>query len=128
MTEFQLNRDKMVKDLLNDAPEVTIQRLYDLFTEQHPGNDQGSVRYKVPAPLKDKLTAYICALCLHIDSFAVPVNILAKDLQLTPTKTMDYFKQMGCSVESTSVNGVSMRRARLTAPLTFPKPPRRRMK
>jgi len=52
---------------------------------------------------------------------------LARDLGMTASKTMDVFKQLGCTVQSGAENGATVRQARLMAPLQFPKPPRRRI-
>ena len=73
----------------------------------------------MPGQLKDMLTAYICALCLHVDAFVVNPTTLAKDLQVTGTKAVDLFRQLGCVVETVA----KVRKVRLVAPVTFPKPP-----
>jgi DNA-directed RNA polymerase I subunit RPA49 len=129
-SESALNRIDALNDTLVSASANVQHRLFELFTEAHETTGAGgapTMRYKMPPQLKDKLTAYICALCLHIDAFSVVPTTLAQDLHVTTTKMLDAFRQLGCAVETASVNGESCRRARLKAPVVFPKPPRKRM-
>lgn len=126
MRENALNKAEVRRAILGHCPSLIEQRLLELFTEQAPSPKDGSMRYKVSSFLKDTLTSYICALCLHIDNFACNPAALARDLQLTPTKTLDLFKQLGCIVEGSKVDNQSVRKARLLAPIKFPKPPRAR--
>ena len=40
----------------------------------------------MPVPLREKLIAYICAMCLHVDAFTCAPAQLAKDLRITSAK------------------------------------------
>lgn len=75
---------------------------------------------------RDKLTSYICAISLHIGSFSVNPNVLSTDLALMPNKLMDFYRQLGCTIDHVSVDGVVTKTARLTAPIVFPKSTRGR--
>lgn len=125
LSENALNNEEVRVKQLGAIPAPIESRLMDLFTELHPGKKDGSTRRKMPQFKKDKLVSYICALCLHIDSFNCNPGNLAKDLKLTATKLLDFFKQLGCKIESKSrIN--SEKYARLIAPVQFPKAPRPR--
>lgn len=106
-------------------PAIVEERLLSLFTERQEGRRPGSFMQKMNNGLKSKLNAYICAMCLHIDSFAVNCSTLAKDLKMPVSKVQDLFKQLGCTSEAVKADsGLVMRVARLSAPLQFPKPPK----
>lgn len=132
LIKFKLMRDATLNcaetraKRMGYVPKIVENRLMDLFTELYTDPKDGTQQRKSTSFLKDKLASYICALCLHIDNFACNPTALSRDLKITPTKTMDLFKQLGCQVETSKIEGMSAKRARLYAPVKFPKPPRGR--
>jgi DNA-directed RNA polymerase I subunit RPA49 len=125
MKDHQLSRsDRFQEAMMVPVPSVVQERLLSLFTERQDGKKPGQTVQRINNSLRAKLTAYICALCLHIDSFAVNCGSLAQDLKIPVSKTQDLFKQIGCTSETKKIGDETVKMARLTAPLRFPKPPK----
>lgn len=85
----------------------------------------------------DKLLCYTLALTLHIDNFQVDINPLAHELALKPSKLVDLFRNLGCTIKSpsstqmkernlTASQAASYRIAALKAPLVLPDVVRRK--
>lgn len=124
MSPSDLNRRGALSSV--GVPDEAERHLLDLFTEVHTNEQSGtgSKKRRMSPMLKDKLTAYICALALHIDEFLADPSQLAVDLKVANTKMISGFKSIGCVVESQNVGGIIIKKMRLTAPLKFPKPPK----
>jgi DNA-directed RNA polymerase I subunit RPA49 len=116
LRDSQLNKKNEFYVQVGTVPRPIEQALFDKFTEAVPGKKEGSTKYSMSALKKSLLTAYICALALHIDSFSVNPKLLAQDLGITATKTGDLFRQLGCQVDPKS------KECKLVAPVQFPKP------
>lgn len=70
---------------LQGCPQQVCDSLVSDFTE-YATDGAGVVKYRMTPKLKDKLLAYICTLCLHLDEFSLELNSLAADLSLSMTK------------------------------------------
>ncbi|PRT53903.1 DNA-directed RNA polymerase I subunit RPA49 [Wickerhamiella sorbophila] len=85
----------------------------------------------------DKLLCYMLALTLHIDNFQVNVTPLAHELALKPSKLIDLFRNLGCTIKNpsatqakelglSSTQASTYRIAVLKAPLVLPDVVRRK--
>ncbi|CAM0138705.1 DNA-directed RNA polymerase I subunit rpa49 [Umbelopsis sp. WA50703] len=109
-------RDQVNTTLYN-PPAAIVDRMLERYT---------SSGRRTPM-MQDKLACYMLILCLMIDKFIVDPELLASDLSLKPTKTINLLKNVGCKVEYLSATQVAalgltgkVRRASLIAPVTFP--------
>lgn len=93
-------------------------------------------RHKLPPTLRDKAALYVLALLLHLDNFRVNLTRASELLDVPPTKLTAFFKALGCAIEKPAKSEessikigdrmVTVKYARLTAPLKFPLPPKRK--
>ncbi|PJF17330.1 RNA polymerase I associated factor, A49-like domain-containing protein [Paramicrosporidium saccamoebae] len=59
----------------------------------------GKQRYKLSSICRDRLVSYICILVLTLDGFRTNTARLSVALQQPATKTADYLRAVGCTVE-----------------------------
>ncbi|KAJ3085710.1 DNA-directed RNA polymerase I subunit RPA49 [Quaeritorhiza haematococci] len=111
--------------MMGGAPPAVVEGFLNRFTEaveEQPGHKT----YKIPSKLKDKLLAYILAMCLVMNEYHADPSHLGKDLNVGVNKTTTMFRELGCKLEAgKKVEGASAstprsKRAVLTVPLTFP--------
>lgn len=136
-----------VQSRLFECPETVAADLLNRFADRMalPANNQnssasflGKAKHKLPNTLRDKAILYILAVLLHLDSFRVNATSVAELLAITPTKLVTFFRALGCTIDrpgrgeemNVNINNrlVPVKFARLTAPLTFPPPPKRQGK
>lgn len=131
---------------LFECPEAVavdlLSRFADRMTNMSASADStaflGKFKHKLPNTLRDKAILYILALLLHTDNFRVNATSVSQLLSITPTKLVTFFKALGCTIDrpgrgeemNVNINNrlVAVKFARLTAPLTFPLPPKRQSK
>eukprot|EP00742_Colponemidia_sp_Colp-10_P005778 GILJ01006176.1.p1 GENE.GILJ01006176.1~~GILJ01006176.1.p1 ORF type:complete len:456 (-),score=71.29 GILJ01006176.1:34-1353(-) len=114
--------------------ETIVERLLRDFAQSEM-KETGQLQYSRPQTLVDKLITYILVLLLIAENFEFSIENICKDLKLSHNKLILYLKETGCKVESSrkrkhsdsdqpEAAAVSDRtfRAKLTAPLSFPKP------
>ncbi|KAL2917325.1 DNA-directed RNA polymerase I subunit rpa49 [Polyrhizophydium stewartii] len=118
LKQHELNKD--ISQALGGSQTVA-EHVAFMFSEwQEDGN--GKRRLRVSNKLKDKLLAYIVALCLHLNNFSVNLNQIASDLSLPMTKVVSVAREMGCRVEtykSSDGGQFGEKRAVLALPLVF---------
>lgn len=106
---------------------------------EHVSSITARQRHKMAPTLRDKATLYVLALLLHLDNFRVNLTATAGLLNLTPIKLTGFFRALGCTIDKPARGDASgkvqigermltVKYARLTAPLTFPAPPKRQQK
>lgn len=134
-----------VQSRLFECPETVAADLLARFADRiaPPSTNQnsaflGKAKHKLPNTLRDKAILYILGVLLHLDSFRVNATSVAELLAITPTKLVTFFKALGCTIDrpgrgeelNVNINNrlVPVKYARLTAPLTFPPPPKRQGK
>jgi DNA-directed RNA polymerase I subunit RPA49 len=135
-----------VQGRLFECPEIVAADLLNRFADRiaPPSSNQnsasflGKAKHKLPNTLRDKAILYILAVLLHLDSFRVNATSVAELLAITPTKLVTFFRALGCTIDrpvrgeemNVNINNrlVPVKFARLTAPLTFPPPPKRQGK
>lgn len=134
-----------VQNRIFECPELVATDLLNRFADRiaPPSTNQnsnflGKAKHKLPNTLRDKAILYILCVLLHLDSFRVNATSVAELLAITPTKLVTFFKALGCTIDrpvrGEEMNAVINNRlvpvkfARLTAPLTFPLPPKRQSK
>lgn len=135
-----------VQSRLFECPEGVAVDLLNRFADRiaPSANNQNSAafldkaKHKLPNTLRDKAILYILTVLLHLDSFRVNATSVAELLAITPTKLVTFFKALGCTIDrpirgeelNVNINNrlVPVKFARLTAPLTFPPPPKRQGK
>jgi len=96
------------------------------FTEPgRPGKGGGAGavhKRELTQALRQKLIMHILALALRAADCTLPVNGVAKCLELTPERVCFFLRQLGCSIKVTPGGGEQKeRKAILTVPLTFPR-------
>jgi DNA-directed RNA polymerase I subunit RPA49 len=144
MKEAQWNSGPAVRQACHGLEDP--HRLLSLFSEEvqvggssstSTGEETaGKRRYKLPQLCKDRLISYICILALHLDGgMRTNLTELALDLSLSLARMTQYFRALGCTIDTRLAPGeaktvssakggraLQAKFARLTAPLTFPKP------
>lgn len=128
-----------VQSRLLECPEPVAVYLLNSFADRiAPASANQNVlnkaKHKLPNTLRDKLILFILVVLLHLDSFRVNSTSIAEMLAVTPTKLVTFFKALGCTIDrpgrgeesNANINNrlVPVKYARLTAPLTFPLPPK----
>jgi DNA-directed RNA polymerase I subunit RPA49 len=93
-------------------------------------------RHKLPPTSRDKAILYVLVLLLHLDNFRVNLTRASDLLGMPPTKLASFFKALGCAIEKPAKNEegtlkigdrlLTVKYARLMAPLKFPVPPKRK--
>lgn len=127
-----------VQSRIAGCPEAVAADLLARFADRiapPPTATLNSAKHKFPNTLRDKAILYILTVLLHLDSFRVNATSTAELLAITPTKLVSFFKALGCTIDrpgrgeelNCNINNrlVPVKFARLTAPLTFPLPPKR---
>ena len=139
-----------VQERLYGCPEIVAADLLNRFADciKPPSSNQnglnaaaaflGKAKHKLPNMLRDKAILYILVVILHLDGFRVNATSVAEVFAITPTKLITFFKAIGCTIDrpgrgeesNVNINNrlVPVKYARLTAPLTFPPPPKRQSK
>ncbi|KIY65180.1 Rpa49 subunit specific to nuclear RNA polymerase I [Cylindrobasidium torrendii FP15055 ss-10] len=123
-----------LQEQLKTVPDTIVEGMYLRFTEA----SRGSSDRTFTSGCQTKLLTYMFALCLKADGFASDPPTLSNDLGLPVSQVQQTFKSLGCTLKSLSENeraklGLSntkstTKMAVLTAPVTFPNPPRRQGK
>ncbi|KAI3662414.1 hypothetical protein MP638_004938 [Amoeboaphelidium occidentale] len=123
-------KEEIVSATLSSPPREIQSRLVDLFTERTDTKKYASSfrltfpRLNISIGFKNKLLSYICAITLHIEDFVVNIKDMSKELSLTQSKLLDYYRQLGCNVEQSKGDKI----VRLKAPVVFVKATRGRKK
>lgn len=132
-----------VQSCLLECPEPVAVHLLNCFADRiAPAsinqNLLGKAKHKLPNTLRDKIVLYLLVVLLHLDGFRVNATNIAELLAVTPTKLITFFRALGCTIDrpgrgeesNVNINNrlVPVKYARLTAPLTFPLPPKRQGK
>lgn len=132
---------------LFECPEVVAIDLLNRFADRlaPPAHQSANAnfldkaKHKLPNALRDKAIIYILVVLLHLDGFRVNATSVAEIFSsITPTKLVTFFRALGCTIDrpdrgeesNVNINNrlVPVKYARLTAPLTFPLPPKRQGK
>lgn len=137
-----------VQNNILKCPEVIAIDFLNRFADRisPPANQSGNnsnfldkSKYKFPNALRDKVILHILVVLLHLDGFRVNATSVNELLpSITPTKIVTFFRAIGCTIDrpgrgeesNVNINNrlVAVKYARLTAPLTFPPPPKRQGK
>ncbi|PWY98359.1 hypothetical protein BCV70DRAFT_218806 [Testicularia cyperi] len=110
-----------IKTLINDLrldAEDTAKSLVHSITATFADTPANSTRATLSSFGQTKLLAYLCALALHLDNFAVDHARLAKDCNIPPTTLRELFRALGC----TSATIAGEKRMVLKTPFTLPQP------
>lgn len=89
---------------LNDPADALVDGILDRFTIAR-ASQVGRTKarsFTIDPHHEDKLLCYILALILHINGFVIEVNPLAQELSLKPTRLLDLFKALGCTIKPAS--------------------------
>ncbi|KAF9350696.1 DNA-directed RNA polymerase I subunit rpa49 [Mortierella sp. AD094] len=131
--EKKLNDSETVNRIMGDVPSLILENFYERFTETPEGGDKK--RHTFTPKSKDKLLCWIFAIALTLENFNIDAAVMTRDLSLKQTKVNELFKSLGCKindataaqkaqVNASAEDAKGMKRAILTAPLTFPLPKR----
>lgn len=127
-------------DLLNRFADRIVPSLSSSNSNQSSNstNFLDKAKHKLPNALRDKAILYTLVVLLHLDGFRVNATSVAEVFAITPTKLVTFFRALGCTIDrpgrgeesNVNINNrlVPVKYARLTAPLTFPPPPKRQSK
>lgn len=141
MTEYQINNPQLLSCTLYGLSNNSLQYLLGSFTETVFAAG-GKQRYKFSAPKKDRLLAYIIVLALSLHpNWRCSVNDLSLTLKVSITKITQCMKACGCKIVAAAslpgennssgvvhaLNGKSypVKFGVFSAPITFPRPPKR---
>ncbi|KAI0632958.1 RNA polymerase I associated factor A49-like protein [Trametes polyzona] len=112
---------------LSGVPPIVIDGLISRFTEM----ERSTNKPKMTPQTETMLLTYMFALCLQIEDFAADVETIAHDLSMAPTKVINLFKSLGCTIKKLGPSELKERglpdsasetkRAVLKVPLEFPK-------
>lgn len=72
-----------------------IKKLYEMYTAT--ANNRV---HTIPTRLRDKLTAHILILGLHIDDFSTDFRFFQKDLKISNARLVDFYLALGCHIKS----------------------------
>ncbi|KAI0354308.1 RNA polymerase I associated factor A49-like protein [Trametes cingulata] len=131
MAFFKNSRNVGDKDALQQklsgVPPIVLDGLISRFTE----TERSTNKPKMTPQTETMLLAYMFALCLRVEDYASDVETIAHDLSMAPTKVMNLFKSLGCTIKKLGPNELKERglpdsaaetkRAVLKVPLEFPK-------
>lgn len=123
LKEAQVNSmPELRRALYGLSPELYPRLLHAFFDEIETA--PGRKRYKQPQVKRDRLATFCCALALHLDPMRANATQLAAAMGLTGTKMAQYFRALGCAIETggKKAAGRADKWAVLKAPLMFPKP------
>lgn len=134
--------ENVVIDLLNRFADRidnnTATSTSSLDNSSNSNNFLGNCKHKLPNMLRDKAILYLLVVVLHLDNFRASATSISELLALSPTKIVSFFRALGCTIDRPNrgeesnviVNNrlVPIKYVRLTAPLTFPPPPKRQGK
>ncbi|KAK0431891.1 Rpa49 subunit specific to nuclear RNA polymerase I, partial [Armillaria borealis] len=121
-----------LEERLSAIPAVILDNLLARFTEF----SRESTVHRVTKTTETKLLTHLFALCLKVDDYASDPGVIAHDLSIPPTQVNQLFRSLGCQLKklgerdraryglSNDISNTKM--AVLTAPVQFPKPPRRK--
>ncbi|KAI9354539.1 RNA polymerase I associated factor, A49-like protein [Zopfochytrium polystomum] len=74
----------------------------------------------MPERLKDKLLGYLMCLALILEDYQLNIDHFTKEIALKATAVDRIARELGCKIETRSINGVLRRMAVLSVPLKFP--------
>ncbi|KAI0369256.1 RNA polymerase I associated factor A49-like protein [Pilatotrama ljubarskyi] len=131
MAFFKNSRNVGDKDALQQklsgVPPIVLDGLISRFTE----TERSTNKPKMTPQTETMLLTYMFALCLRVEDYAADVETIAHDLSMAPTKVMNLFKSLGCTIKKLGPNELKERglpdsaaetkRAVLKIPLEFPK-------
>jgi DNA-directed RNA polymerase I subunit RPA49 len=111
-------KKKLIADLRldGDAGLRVVNAIYAAFTE----TPTDASRAVLSSFHQTKLLAYLCALALHLDNFALDHAALARDTNLPSHTIRELFKSLGCT--TATIGGE--KRLVLKTPFTLPQPRR----
>ncbi|NXX47363.1 RPA49 polymerase, partial [Tricholaema leucomelas] len=75
-----------------DCPQMISKKLMKNFTSLT--YNEGSVQNLISTSMKVKISAYVIALALHINSFQIDLTVLQNDLKLPESRMLDIAKAM----------------------------------
>ncbi|KAJ3021056.1 DNA-directed RNA polymerase I subunit rpa49 [Thoreauomyces humboldtii] len=115
-----LNSDNFT-DKLGGAPKIIADSLVERFTE-YQVEDDGNIKYRMSAKLKDTLLAYILTACLIVNDFKLDITHVSGDLKMSAVKTSKVARELGCRPDSNKKDGDgrTTKKVALVVPLTFP--------
>ncbi|NXY86168.1 RPA49 polymerase, partial [Alcedo cyanopectus] len=104
-----------------ECPHIISRKLMKNFTSLIYNN--GSVQNLICASMKSKITSYVIALALHINSFQVDLTILQNDMKLQESRMMDIAKAMRLKVsKAKSLPGLENNQNHTLGTLSLPLP------
>lgn len=98
------NKVKLL-ERLNSPPDTLIDGILDRFTILRAGQFGRSKdrSFFIDPQNEDKLLCYILTIILHLDNFIVEISPLAQELGLKPSKVVNLFRVLGCTVKGATV-------------------------
>ncbi|KAF9896210.1 DNA-directed RNA polymerase I subunit rpa49, partial [Lobosporangium transversale] len=117
-----------------EVPSLILENFYERFTEMP---EDSKKRHTFTPKSKDKLLSWIFVLALTLENFNIDAAVMTRDLSLKQNRVNELWKSLGCKVNeltatqkaqlgpnASTEEGKNLKRAILTAPLTFPLPKR----
>jgi len=126
MASRSVNDKETLQKRLNSVPSIVVDGLLTRFTEST--RDTNSIQ--MTTQTETMLLTYMLALCLRVDDYATDVELIARDLSMSPTRVTTLFKSLGCKVEKLDQKELkrlglpdsagASKRAILKVPVQFP--------
>ncbi|EGG03066.1 uncharacterized protein MELLADRAFT_109505 [Melampsora larici-populina 98AG31] len=145
---FKIKKDKL-KELLSgkrdgseSCPDSILDGLLERFTEKELGTQE----FLMTTFSNRKLLSYICTLCLIHEEYTCAITELADDLKEDKKSLTEIFRSLGCKIDKLSSGELTVqmeeakklgkdtkeidkqRLARLSVPLVFPEPRKKRQR
>lgn len=106
----------------SQVPDVVIKKLYEMYTTSSSGGGQKNAP-TMPNRMRDKLTAHILVLGLHIDDFSSDFRTFQKDLKMSTARLSDFYLALGCHLgnQIAIIDGkkIMIKKAELRLPLVL---------
>lgn len=105
----------------SQVPDAVIKKLYEMYTTASSGGQKNAPT--MPNRMRDKLTAHILVLGLHIDDFSTDFRAFQKDLKMSIARLSDFYLALGCHLgnQIAVIDGKKMmvKKAELRLPLVL---------
>ena len=97
----KLNDKRLSQKHMADASNVLLDHLFTLFVQKRP--TQTGFTFFLDDKNKDKLLAYIVAMCLTLSNYKLDTHSFSSDMCITKRKLQSVAGELGCKVLKTDI-------------------------